>query len=274
MPRRAGRKKTFDNKVKDIVKKELSNELEEKHAITEYADVMIHRDIPSGIVLNGSGNFFALLPEIKQYTTVGATGLEYNKAYNSRIGNEVCLKSIDITGHLSYALANTTAVDYANGKLAVRVMILRSKEINDIQTLFANMPTNNLIRFGNQTLGGAGAGSGAFGGYSLDAFRDINRETFSVRYDKVIYLDAPVLLPGTTGGDDVSVVPSAARLFKHKLTFGKNGLKLKYTSNADNNPNNFPYFMVVGYSSMSSSARPADNLVRCSISCVGQYTDA
>lgn len=265
MPRKSN--KNLDKKVKDIVRKEMSNELEEKHAITEYADVFINRAIPSGVVLNGQGNFFKILPEIDQSVT-GEAG----RAYNTRIGNEINLKEIDLKGHISYANSNAAQTVYQNGKLAVRVMILRAKEVNDQELLFDNMPTDTLIRFGSQAAGTPN-GVGSFGGFSLDAFRDLNRDTFSVRYDKVFYLDAPVILPGSTQ-PDVTVIPSRSRLFSHKLKFGKNGLKLKYSAQADVNPNNFPYFMCIGYSSMSSTAVPDDDLVRVTMSCVGTYTDA
>lgn len=267
MPKKMKNTKRFEKSVKEIVAKELKEELEEKHAITEYADVFINRAIPSGVVLNGSGNFFKILPEIDQSPT-GEAG----RAYNTRIGNEICLKEIDIRGHISYANSNTGQNVYQNGKLAVRVMILRAKAINDQELLFDEMPTDTLIRFGSQAAGSAN-GAGSFGGFSLDAFRDLNRDTFAVRYDKVIYLDAPVLLPGSTQ-PDLSVIPSRSRLFNHKLKFGKNGLKLKYSVQADVNPNNFPYFMVIGYSSMSSGSVPSNQLVRATISCVGTYTDA
>ncbi len=268
MPRNPRKnKQTLDKKVKDIVKKELEEEIEEKHAITEYESVFMNRNIPTGVVLNGQGNFFKILPEIDQSVT-GEAG----RSYNTRIGNEIILKHIDLNGYLSYANSNAAQTDFENAKLAVRVMILRSKAINDQELLFDNMPTDTILRFGGQT---ATSGNGAtnFSGFPLDSFRDINRDTFSVRYDKVHYLDAPVILPGTSQ-PDVTVVPSRSKMFRHKLTFGKNGLKLKYSAQADVNPNNFPYFMVVGYTSMSSTGQPDNQLVRMTLSCVGTYTDA
>lgn len=260
-------KKNFEKSVKKIVQKELSEELEEKHAITEYADVFINRAIPSGTVVNAAGNFFKILPEIDQSVT-GEAG----RAYNTRIGNEIKIKSINIKGHISYANSNAAQTSYQNGKLAVRVMILRAKAINDQELLFDEMPTDTLLRFGSQQAGTPN-GTGSFGGFSLDAFRDLNRDTFSVRYDKVIYLDAPVILPGSTQ-PDVTVIPSRSKMFNHTLKFGENGLKLKYSAQADVNPNNFPYFMVIGYSSMSSGTVPDNQLVRATLSCVGTYTDA
>ncbi len=267
MPPKKGNSKRFVKSVKEIVQNELKEEIEEKHAITEYESIFMKSAIPAGVVFNGQGNFFKILPEIDQSVT-GEAG----RAYNTRIGNEINLKSIDLNGYLSYANSNTAQSDFENAKLAVRVMILRAKAINDQELLFDEMPTDTILRFGNQS---ATAGNGAtnFSGFPLDSFREINRDTFTVRYDKVFYLDAPVILPGSSQ-PDVTVVPSRSRMFKHKMTFGNKGLKLKYSVQADNNPNNFPYFMVVGYSSMSSTGKPSDQLVRMTLSSVGTYTDA
>jgi len=269
MPRmpRKNKKQTLDNKVKSIVRQELSEEIEEKHAITDYSSVFIQKEIPSGVVLNGQGNFFKILPEIDQSVT-GEAG----RSYNTRIGNEINLKSIDIHGAINYANSNAAQTVYENAKIALRVMILRAKEVNDQELLFDNMPTDTLLRFGFQGATGSN-GPRPFQGFPLDSWREINRDTFSVRYDKVHYLDAPVILPGSTQ-PDLSVVPSRSKIFNHKMTFGKNGLKLKYSAQADVNPNNFPYFMVVGYSTMSGTGRPDDNLASMTLSCVGTYTDA
>ena len=266
MPRPPKSANNFQKKVKQIVQDELADELEEKHALIDYDNVSLNRAIPSGVVLNGQGNFFKLLPTIEQSIT-GEAG----RSYNTRIGNEITLKSIDIMGMLSYANSNTAQTDYQNGKIAVRVMILKAKEINDVEVLFDNMPTDTLIRFGN--VAGTANGPAAFTGFGVDAFRSINRDTFAVRYDKVIYLDAPVILPGSTQ-PDISVIPSRAKMFKHKLSFGK-GLKLKYSTSTDLNANNFPYFMVMGYAGQTGVAtKPDDNLAICNMSCVGTYTDA
>ena len=140
--------KRFEKNVKEIVRKEIQEELEEKHAIAEYQNVAIDRTIPSGVVLNSdsaaaTGNFYKILPEIEQ----SATG-EAGRAYNTRIGNEISLKEIDLHGYLTHSDDATNDISYPNAKLAVRVMILRAKEINDGEVLFNNMPTDTLLRFG------------------------------------------------------------------------------------------------------------------------------
>jgi len=260
------KRKTFDKSVKEIVRKELAQELEEKHAITEYSNVPLLPNIPSGIVLNGQGNFFKLMPEIFQSTT-GAAG----SAYNERVGNEINLKELEINGFLNYGPASVSGVDYRNAKLAVRVMILRAKEVNDQELLFDNMPTDGLIRFGEQATGAAGPIP--FQGLPLDSFRAINRDIFSVRYDKVHYLNAPAILAGTTSVS-TSNVPSGLKMIKHTLNFGKNGLKLKYSASSDTQANNFPYFMVIGYSSMAQNALPGNNLIQATFQMRSKYTDS
>jgi hypothetical protein len=260
-------KRNFEKSVKKIVQEELTEVIETKNAITQYNNVYLQPAIPGGVVLNGQGNFFKLLPEIYQSTTGGA-----GSAYNERIGNEIVLRELDINAFLNSRqdIVNLTSHP-ENVKLAVRVMILRAKQINDQELLFDDMPTDTLIRFGEQTTGFGGPVS--YNGLPLDSFRDINRDTFAVRYDKVHYLNGPTFFPGTTN-PDVTQIPSSLKMFRHKLTFGKRGLKLKYSSQTDTQPNNFPYFMVVGYSSMSANAVPSANLAALTMNISSTYTDA
>ena len=268
MPRKSAQKnsKKFEKNVKDIVRKELSEELELKHAITEYSNVPLLPAIPSGVVLNGQGNFFKLMPEIFQSTPGGA-----GSAYNERIGNEINLKELEINGFINFGPAAITGVEYRNAKLACRVMILRAKEVNDQQLLFDNMPTDALIRFGEQSTGNGGPV--AYAGLPLDSFREINRDTFTVKYDKVHYLNAPATISGATSVT-TSNVPSGLKMIKHKLTFGKNGIKLKYSGSLDTQANNFPYFMVIGYSSLSQNALPGNNLLQATFQMRSTYTDS
>lgn len=271
MPKQKGNSKRFVKSVTDIVQKELKEELEEKHAIAEYQNIAINRTIPSGVVLNAdnagtTGNFYKILPEIEQ----SATG-EAGRAYNTRIGNEINLKEIDLHGYMTHVDDATNDISYPNAKLAVRVMILRAKEINDGAVLFDNMPTDTLLRFGTFDATGT-SGPAPFGGFVLDPFRDINRDTFAVRYDKVFQVNAPVLISGASA--QTGVIPSTTRIFRHKLTFGKRGLKLKYSASTDLEPNNFPYFLCVGYSSVTGSSAPENGKVKMTMSCVGTYTDA
>ena len=62
------------SELRKIIRKELSNELEEKHGICEYQNIAIQRNIPSGVVFNAdeigsTGNFYKILTEISQSVT-------------------------------------------------------------------------------------------------------------------------------------------------------------------------------------------------------------
>jgi len=206
--------KRFEKSVKKIVLEELSEELEEKHAICDYNNVAISRAIPYGPVLNAdasgnTGNFYKILPQIEQSTS-GVAG----RAYNTRIGNEISLKSIDLHGYLTHTDDATQSGSLANSRLAVRVMILRAKEFNDLEPAFQNMPTNTLIRFGNWNAT-ATSGASSFGGFALDPWRDINRDSFAVRYDKTFMVNSPVFIPGTLNQEPVGVIPSTTKRFRH-----------------------------------------------------------
>lgn len=253
------------NDVKKIVRKELNDEIEEKHAITQFQNVPLLAPIPSGVVINGGGNFFKLLPQITQSTT-GLAGA----AYNERVGNEINLKELDIRGYLSYN--GFKAATLNESKLAVRVMILRARDVNDQDLLFDNMPTGSLLRFGTPT-GGTG-GPASYTGIPMDAVRDINTDIFAVNYDKVHYLNAPVVDIGTSSVTYSTGMSTGLKMINHKLRFGSKGLKLKYGSRLDTEPQNFPYFMVIGYSSMGDGAVPPNDLCRATFSVVGTYTDA
>ena len=261
-------KRNFEKSVKKIVQEELSEELEQKIAIVEYPNQVPSRAIPSGnIGITAQQNIFKLLPPIPQSTT-GEAGAKYNM----RIGNQINLREISLDGFLSYRYPLTdSAVAYPDAKLAVRVMIVRAKQYNDLSKAFTDMPTNVLIRNGSSLSNHVGP----YGGYTMDSFREINRDAFAVRYDKVFYLNAPVEIPGgATLSSDFGVIPSGLKLFKHKIKFGQNGMKLTFSNQTDDEAENFPLMLLVGYSSMSGTSRPNDNLVDMSFTCQATYTDA
>lgn len=263
-----GNSKRFEKNVKQIVQKELAEELEEKIAIREFPNQVPSREVPFGnIAITAQQNIFKLLPSIPQSTT-GEAGSKYNM----RIGNQINLKSLELDGFISYRYPLTdSSVAYPDAKLAVRVMIVRAKQFNDTAKAFADMPTNVLIRNGSALSNHVGP----YGGYTMDSFREINRDAFAVRYDKVHYLNAPVEIPGgATLGSDFGVIPSGLKLWKHSLKFGKNGMKLTFSNQSDEEAENFPYFMIIGYSSMSGTSRPNDNLIDFSVTATAKYTDA
>ena len=259
MPYKKGsaRGKTFEKKVKDIIRDEIQDEAENKVGVIGFNDTTVNTAaIPSGDVA-ASTNFVKLMPLISQ--GVGQ--------YNNRVGNEIRLKSLDIKMLLNVAMAGASTTALADAGLGVRVMILRQKDQNSQLGIISDFQGTKLLEQGSIET----PGPGNFTGESWDLVQKVNREQFSVRYDKVFYIDSP--FKQATGGHAVQF-PTKTKVMKHTLRFGKQGLKLTFGDGASNNPTNFPYIMVIGYASTTSSSVPSADLVRYSYSSTANYTDA
>jgi len=249
----------FEKSVKAIVRDELQEELEDKVAVIGMNDVDLDTSaIPNGNVA-ASSNIVRILPLISQG----------DGQYNERIGNEIRLKHIDIKMLMNFALANLSTNNNEDTSVGVRVMILRQKDANASTGAVEDFQGNKLLE--NGLASGAPA---AFSGDTFNLLQNINREQFTVRYDRVHYLDAAYRYSG--GGTTVtqSFYPPKSKVMTKRLTFGKNGLKLTYGNGASTNPTNFPYFMVLGVASTVSTSVPSNNLVRYSYSANAKYTDA
>lgn len=257
MPIKHKNSKRFEKNVKAIVREELQEESENKVAVVGLTDTTIDTPaIPNGDVAS-SANFIKLMPLIQQ-----GTG-----QYNKRVGNEIRLKSLDIKMLLNVVLANASTDTLADAGVGVRVMILRQKDQNSQLGVISDFQGNKLTEQGSVLA----PGPGQFTGDTWNLVQKINREQFAVRYDKVFYLDSPY--KQNTGGSAVQF-PTKTKIMKHTMRFGKQGLKLTFGDGASENPTNFPYIMVVGYASTTSSQTPSSGLVRYSYSANANYTDA
>lgn len=244
----------FEKAVKEIVQMEIKEEVENKVASVGYSNISLNPALGVGNV-SGNPNFFKLMPLISQG----------DGKYNQRVGNTLRLYDLDIKGFLEYTNGLTSDIAPADKKIAVRIMILRSKDINAVDKAFQNIPTSQ-IRAGVPI---------AYAGNPLDTFRDINRDSFSVRLDKVVYMTAPFYDSGIPSGtNDVVGNQSSLKMFNHKLKFGKNGLKLHFENSADTESQNFPYYLCMCYSSMSFNAVPSGGLIKTTLQITGNYTDA
>lgn len=259
-----GMNKNLEKAVKALIHDEIDEALEDKTAYQEYLQTVLDRGIPSGTVANGA-NVFRILPPITQG----------DGRFNERVGSSLRLKEISIQGFLNYFPQVSADVLPADKKLAVRVMILRCKEFNSISEALNNLPTDKLLIGGSadvKPFDGIGANDGGTG--PMDSFRHINRQVFSVRYDKTHYMTAPFYDQGLTNVNTVSE-QSTLKMWEHTLTFGKNGLKLKYSDDLDTNANNFPYFLCIGYSSMSNAAiTPSNGIIHSTFTTRAKYEDA
>lgn len=257
MTKKTSRGKNFNKKVQQIVREELQDELENKVAVVGAMQQPFTAAIPVGDVLS-STNFIKLLPLIQQG----------DGQYNSRVGNEIRLKSLDIKMLLQYR-DGAGEDDYKDQSLGIRVMILRQKDDNTQEGALGNFQGDKLLENGAVVT----AGPGPFSGGTINLLQKINREQFAVRYDKVHYIDRSRFYNSLT---DTFVFnkPSRPTVISHKMTFGKNGLKLTYGNGASESPTNFPYFMVIGMASTFINTSPSSNIVNYTYSSNADYTDA
>lgn len=243
--------------VKQIIRDEIQEELENKVAVVGQIAQPFTAAIPSGDV-TASTNFIKLFPLIEQG----------DGQYNSRIGNEIRLKSLDIKMLLQYR-DGAGGTSYKDQSLGIRVMILKQKDDNTQEGALENFQGDKLLENGQVVT----AGPGSFTGSTINLVQKINREQFAVRYDKVHYISRS--REYNNGGTELMFNrPSKPTIISHKLTFGKNGLKLTFGNGLSNSPTNFPYFMVVGMASTYENASPSPNIVNYTYSSNADYTDA
>lgn len=173
---------------------------------------------------------------------------------------------------MNFNLAELSTNVNENAALGVRVMILKQKDQNSASGAVEDFQGNKLLENG---LVPASAGPAAFAGTTFNLLQKINREQFSVRYDKTFYMDA-TYRQQSGGATPVSqsFFPPRTRVMSKRLTFGKNGLKLTYGDGASTDPTNFPYLLVLGYASAVSNSVPSNNLIRYSYTANAAYTDA
>lgn len=252
-----------------------NKQAEMKEAVVEYQNRRPNAAILTGDILNAVipdqrpngalSNYYYLLPPISQSVT-GEAG----RKYNTRIGNEVVLKSIHLQGILNYSQPFSAQTLPQNHKIMVRVMIMSQKRAGNFTTALGNISNRMLVNGTN-----ANENTGSFNGVALDSIRGINRDVFTVHFEKKLYLDAPVISPGTTDVD-LSLVPSLIKFIDKKIYFGgKGGLKLTFANASATVPENFNPFICIGYSSVSTSNLAAsDGLVNFAYNATAQYTDA
>lgn len=272
--RRRTQAKTTEKKMTQVAERVYNRNVENKQAIFDLVERKPYAPILTGDVANAvipaqrpngvNSNYFQLLPAISQSVSGEAA-----RKYNSRVGNELLLKSIHIKGFLEYDLSFSQDVLPANKKLLVRLMIVSQKRAGNYSTAFTNISDRMLTNGFN-----AGENTGPFTGATINGVQEINRDVFTVHYEKKIYMTAPVLLPGTTS-PDVGVNPSTIKFIDKKINFGgKSGKKLTFANSGATIPENFAPFIVIGYSSCSANAVPSNGLVNFTYNSIANYSDA
>jgi len=276
--KRVYKRKTGKASVKmmeDVAHKVFNKKVENKEAVIEFQNRRPNSAILTGDILNAVipdqrpngalSNYYYLLPPISQSVT-GEAG----RKYNTRIGNEVILQSIHLQGILNYAQSFSADTLPQNHKIMVRLLVMSQKRAGNFTTALSNISNRMLVNGTN-----ANENTGSFNGVALDSIRGINRDVFTVHYEKKLYLDAPVITPGATDVD-LALVPSLIKFIDKKIYFGgKSGLKLTFANSSATVPENFNPFICIGYSSVSTSNLAAsDGVVNFAYNATAQYQDA
>lgn len=263
-PKNKPNTKRFEKSVKEIVREELKEEIEEKQAIISYDNNTLNANIPSGDV-TASFNYMRLLGPIDQ-VAYSQTATDQG-GYNHRIGDEINLKRLNIQGFVSFN--DLTIQQQANARIGVRVMILKQRDENTDVGFVSNSHANLMLQSGLTT-----PGPSAFTGRPLNVIQSINRDLYAVRYDKTFYLSQAVQITGTSNPNrSTAGTDKTLKFFSHQMTFGKRGLKLKYTDGNSDTPNNFPYVMVIGYTNLVDNSAATNGQVNVTMNSVAHYTD-
>lgn len=177
-----------------------------------------------------------------------------------RIGNEITAKALTVKGHMIMTLANA---GYSGSvRIGVRMMCLTSKRYKHIDDLTTNpsLHLNFLLKSGNAIQ--------PFSGNIPDLYLPINREVYTVHYDKVQYITIPLIYTNAGAVDLVNSV----KMFSFSVPC-KNK-KITYEDSLSNAPQNWAPFWVIGYVKLDGSG---PDTVLTNISCESistlYYTD-
>lgn len=184
--RKAGRKnirkggnKRAPAKAKGVFKKKvlqvIHEQLEDKHAFASQTTTNYNGTIDS------TAEFYDLCPSIPQGTDMG-----------NRIGDQIRGKNLVVKGHICMSL---TGDSDANTRIAVRLMALSSKIGPSYYSNENNTALDRLL-LANST-------AQKFNGDVLSLYLPVNREMWTVHYDKIHYLSMSQLYH--TGATDVEV---------------------------------------------------------------------
>jgi len=211
-----------------------------------------------------ASNFIRILPTISQG----------DGNFGERIGNEVRLKNLNINMILRFAeqVSGQSGADpdHTGSRVGVRVMILKQKANQNFVEAQANWAGDKFLETGAQS----SQGLGYFNGNTIDLMSKINRDAFSVRYDKVFNMSRAWEWHKENSIHTFQHTPKSVMLSK-KLTFGKRGLKLHFAQDADDVPVNFPYLILVAYASTTTNQLLGTApTIEVTYSSTAAYTDA
>lgn len=242
-------KRTTEDKIKDIVKKEIHKNTEDKQAFLHYP-LTGHN---SGV--DSFGDAVQVLPNI---------GKSVNE--NGRIGNQIKAKNITVRGHFILTTIGNETTSTFKHNIVVRLMCVKVKnypEVSSAKTNYSSwMPS--LLRKGGTTSG--------FTGTIEDLYAPINTDAVTVCYDKKFRISQGYY---NTANNQYPPSMDTCKMFKFKL---KNSKILKYDDyvNSGLTPvNDAGYVMLCGYCFLDgTSPDTISTSIDLSFNTVFNYEDA
>lgn len=218
--------------LKRTIQSIVSKNIEDKLAYRTTGDSLVYFN--SGI--NSSGDVLQVLPDIGNGT-----------GENNRIGDQIRAKYMVIRGYLQMAI-NTSYNDIATKRLGVRLLVVASKKV---------MPYPDLASQAGSALLEKGGVVSTFAGNISDLYAPINKEAYTVYYDKIHYLSQSYIreqIGSSTPTQLVSVdVSKGIKFFTIKIPL--RGKKLLYDSGTSTVvPTNWSCGLMCGYAHLDGSS--------------------
>ena len=176
-----------------------------------------------------------------------------------REGAEITLRSMVINGMITIPADDTPYFGNADrADIVLRLCCLSCKKYQNIDTIQNNWLAGDLLF--QKMLKGAQIAQAPTGNV-VDMWEPINRQVFTVHYDKVFHLKRGVCLPAAQvppSDQGLSHMPAINKPFRIRLKV-KNK-KLYFNESTDQNPSNFAPF-IVGWWGYSNGASPSTSAV-------------
>lgn len=241
--RRAARSKpakSFAQRVKAVIAKDV----ETKTVVFNNTPTAFNQQI------SATGDCLRLMPAIANGT-----------AENQKIGNVIKLQSLNIRGVLTFTLAQASA---ANTRIGVRMMVLRAKRYGDWNAAAVDFGTNYTKLLEGTNLG--------FQGTVAQFNTPPNHDYFSVVMDKRFYMSQSL----TSTAGNTAETWNSTKFVNFKVPYCKNRKVIYDQDFSLDEPTNFPYFIVLGYSKLDGSAAdlPGTSYLTFQYSATAKYEDA
>lgn len=227
---RRAKRTNFNRKVKMV----LSSLAEDKQAFLTTGNSL--SKFNSGI--DSVGDLIQVLPGISQ-----------GVAENQRIGNQIRAKNLNIKGYLKLDV-NDINDSTKLPNIVARMMVVTMKNAQNFTDAQGASPKiGTLLKKGGTTV--------AFSGLLSDIYAPLNRDVFTVHYDKRFYLNQSYV--NATGPSPPSTIISqdvknTVKFFNINIKCKNRLLRYDEDVSGDILPSNFGPFLLLGYSYLDGSS--------------------